>query len=93
MSRSIEERLVKLETCMAAQKPSRRIHTVAAPTRDEGNAAIAKLIAEGASPDDLFIRLVPGEPDPNSHMYENHRWEGRWMPEDGREDTAKDRKC
>ena len=44
---------------------------------EEGDAAIADLFAAGASPDDLFIRLVPLGPDPTSAMHENYRWEGR----------------
>jgi hypothetical protein len=86
MNRSIEIRLKKLETLMAPQRPPRRSHIVGAPTPEEGDAAIAELIAEGASPDDLFIRLVPLEPDPTSAMHENYRWEGRWVRKDGRTD-------
>jgi hypothetical protein len=87
MNRSIEIRLRKLETTrMAAESPPRRSHMVAAPTPEEGDAAIAKLIAEGASPDDMFIRLVPFKPKPGSHMHENYRWEGCWVRKDGRDD-------
>jgi hypothetical protein len=83
MNRSVETRLRKLETRMAPTSPSRRIHRIEGKTPQEQAAAKAKLIAEGASPHDLFVRLVPGEPDPNSPMFENHRWEGRWVPKDG----------
>jgi hypothetical protein len=46
------------------------------------------MIAEGvASPDDLFIRLVSDEPDPDSAMHENYRWENhQWVPKDKRTD-------
>jgi hypothetical protein len=84
MNRLIEARLKKLETLLAP-KPQPRIHILF-----EGDAEKAKLIAEGvASPDDLFIRIVGGEPDPDSHMHENYRWEGRpgrWVRKDGRTD-------
>jgi hypothetical protein len=66
MNRSIEIRLKRLETLMVPKRPPRRSHIVAAPTDEEGDAAIAELIAAGASPDDLFIRLVPFKPDPSS---------------------------
>ena len=59
MRRSIEIRLKKLEILMSTQTPPRRSHIVAAPTEAEGEAAIAEVIAAGASPDDLFIQLVP----------------------------------
>jgi hypothetical protein len=88
MNRSIEIRLRKLETRMAPESLPRRSHKVAAPTPEEGDAAIAKLIAEGADPDDLFILLVPAKPDPKSFMFENYRWEGRWVRKDGRDDAA-----
>jgi hypothetical protein len=88
MSRSTELRLRKLETLMTPEEPSRCSHIVASPTPEEGDAAIAKLIAEGASPDDVFYRLVPLQPDPTSHMFENHRWEGRWVPKDDRDDAV-----
>jgi hypothetical protein len=87
MNRSIEVRLRKLEkTRMVLESPPRRSHMVAAPNLEEGDAAIAKLIAEGASPDDLFFRLVPITPDPTCHMHDNYRWEGRWVRKDGRDD-------
>jgi hypothetical protein len=85
MNRSIEIRLKKLETTRTTSESlPRRSHLVAAPTPDDGDAAIAKLIAEGASPDDLFWQLVPAEPEPTSSMHENYRWEGRWVRKDGR---------
>ena len=65
MSRSIEVRLQKLETLLAPPK-MRRIRLIAAPTREEGDAQIAKLKAEGAGPDTLFVRLVGLKPDPES---------------------------
>jgi hypothetical protein len=66
MSRSIEVRLQKLETLLAPEKPQRRIRLIAFPTREEGDAEIARLKAEGAGPDTLFVRLVGLEPDPGS---------------------------
>ena len=81
MNRLIEARLSKLETLLAP-KPKPRLHVLF-----EGDASKAELIAQGdASPDDLFIQIVSGEPDPDSHMHENYRWEGRWVPKDGRTD-------
>jgi hypothetical protein len=87
MNRSVEIRLRKLEARMPPEGPPRRIHLVAAPTPEEGDAETAKLIAGGASPDDHFFRIVPFEPDPTSHMHENYRWEGRWVRKDGRDDA------
>jgi hypothetical protein len=87
--KSIETRLRRLEEQTVPEKPPRRSHIVAAYTPEEGDANIAALIANGtADPDDLFIRLVPLEADPDSHMFENHRWEGRWVRKDGRDDAA-----
>jgi hypothetical protein len=88
MNLSIEKRLRKLETIrMVKETPLREIHLVTAMTPEAGDAAIAKLIAEGASPDDMFIRLVPFKPKPGNHMYENYRWEGRWVRKDGRDEA------
>jgi hypothetical protein len=89
MNRSIEVRLRKLENIrMVLESPPRRSHIVAAPTPEEGDAAIAKLIAEGASPDDLFIRLEAGKPDLTSAMHEDYRWEGCWVRKDDSETIA-----
>ena len=85
MNRLIEARLQKLEALFAPEKLP-RIRLITASTREEQDAEIARLKVEEASPDTLFVRLVPGEPDPGSHMYENYRWEGRWVPKDGRTD-------
>ena len=88
MNRSIEVRLSKLETLLAPEKPQPRLHVVFGSTSEEAAAEKAKLIAEGvASPDDLFIRIVSGEPDPDSHMHKNYRWENhQWVPKDKRTD-------
>jgi len=84
MNQSIENRLRKLETTrMVKETPLRRTHIVTAMTPEAGDAAVAKLTAEGASPDDMFIRLEPFEPVPGFHMFEHYRWEGRWVPKDG----------
>jgi hypothetical protein len=78
-----------LEERTVPEKPPRRSHIVAGPTRAEADAKIAELLANGtAGPDDFFVRLLALEPDPDSHMFENYRWEGRWVPKDGREDAA-----
>jgi hypothetical protein len=88
MNRSIETRLRKLETTRGEQeRPPRNTHFVIAFTPEEGDAAIAKLIAEGASPDDLFIRIEAGKPAPTSAMHEDYRWEGCWVRKDGRDDA------
>jgi hypothetical protein len=88
--KSIEIRLRRLEEQIVPETPTRRWHIVASRTPEEGDANIAELLANGtAGPDDLFIRLVPLEADPDSHMFENYRWEGRWVPRDGREDAAR----
>ena len=71
---------------MVQETPLRKTHIVTAMTPEAGEAAIAKLIAEGASPDDMFIRLVPFQPEPGFHMFEGYRWEDRWVPKDGRDD-------
>jgi hypothetical protein len=84
MSRSIEIRLKRLEAASApVEEP--RLHVVFGSTPEEAAAEKAKLIAEGvASPDDLFIRIVSGEPDPDCHMYKNYRWENhQWVRKDG----------
>jgi hypothetical protein len=71
------------------EKPTRRWHVVASRTPEEGDANIAALIAAGeADRGDCFIRLVPLEADPDSHMFENYNWEGRWVRKDGRDDAA-----
>ncbi len=72
---------------MVQETPSRKTHTVTAMKPQAGDAAIAKLIEEGASPDDMFIRLVPFKPEPGNHMCENYRWEGRWVRKDGRDEA------
>ena len=72
---------------MVQETPLRKTHIVTAMTLQAGDAAIAKLIEEGASPDDMFIRLVPFKPEPGFHMFENYRWEGRWVPKDGRNEA------
>jgi hypothetical protein len=59
VNRSIAERLKKLETLMVPEAPLRRWHFVPARTDAERDAAIAELIGEGASPDDVFVELVP----------------------------------
>lgn len=87
---SIKRRLGKLETTVppgGPPRPLRRVHLVDAPTPEEAEANRAKLIAEGASPGDMFIELVPAPPDPTSHMFENYRWEGRWVPKDSGADA------
>jgi hypothetical protein len=91
MNRSIEVRLSKLESRMPSERPPRRCHIVPGRTQEEEEAEIAKLIAEGASPDDTFWVITPfyRMPDPSSHMHEHCRWDeaaGRWEPEDGRTD-------
>jgi hypothetical protein len=87
MNLSIEKRLRKLETIrMVQETPLRGTHIVTAMTPEAGDAAVAKLIAEGASPDDMFIRLEPFEPEPGFHMFDNYRWECRWVRKDGRDE-------
>jgi hypothetical protein len=87
MNQSIENRLRKLETTrMVKETPLRKTHIVTAMTPEAGDAAIAKLVEEGASPDDMFIRLEPFEPEPGFHMFENYNWEGRWVPKDGHDE-------
>jgi hypothetical protein len=87
--KSIETRLRRLEEQIVPETPPRRVHIVASPTPEEGDANIDALVAAGeADPGDLFCHLVPGEPDPDSAMFESHRWEGCWVPKDGRDDAA-----
>jgi hypothetical protein len=80
--------LKRLEAASAPDEEPRRLHAVFGSTREEADAKKAKMIAEGvASPDDLFIRLVSDEPDPDSAMHENYRWENhQWVPKDKRTD-------
>jgi hypothetical protein len=89
MNQSIENRLRKLETTrMVKETPLRKTHIVTAMTPEAGDAAIAKLVEEGASPDDMFIRLEPFEPEPGFQMFENYNWEGRWVPKDGYDEAV-----
>jgi len=90
--KSIETRLRRLEEQIVPETPPRRSHLVASRTPEEGDANIAALIDTGeAGPDDLFIRLVPFEADPDCHMFKNYNWEGRWVRKDGRDDAAEAR--
>jgi hypothetical protein len=41
----------------------------------EGDAAIAALIAAGANPDDLSIQLMPFSAEPTSAMHDKYRWD------------------
>jgi hypothetical protein len=81
MSRSIEIRLKRLEEASAPDETPRRSHIVGGATREEVDAKFAAMIAAGeAAPGDFLWRLLPLEADPDSHMHENYRWEGRWVP-------------
>jgi hypothetical protein len=85
--KSIETRLRRLEEQTVPETPPRHSHIVGGDTRAECRANIAEMIASGAAgPDDFFWCLLPLEPDPDSHMFENYRWEGRWVPKGGRTD-------
>jgi hypothetical protein len=72
MNRSIEARLSKLETLSAPEKLP-RIRLITASTPEEADAEIARLKADGAGPETLFVQLVPLEPeDPEEKQEGDH---------------------
>jgi hypothetical protein len=72
MNRCIETRLKRLEAALPLVESQRRSHLVAVKTGQTQDDAIAELVTTGAAgPDDLFIVLVSGQPDPNSATREN----------------------